>query len=93
MISEERALELTGLALQVEYGDFDKETMGRNYFTAEQYYPNRVVKRVGMGYIRDNTPEVHEKYMGMTETQAETDFIKVCHLYAICMQLTVLRWS
>ncbi|XP_069124056.1 tyrosine-protein phosphatase non-receptor type 13-like isoform X2 [Argopecten irradians] len=77
MCNEDKALTLSALALQVEYGDYDQETMGRNYFMAEHYYPQRVVKRVGVGYIRDNTPDFHQRAAGMGETKAELEFIKI----------------
>ena len=73
---ETKALALTGLALQAEYGDYNQENMGRNYFVPEHYFPARAVKRLGSGYVRDNTPEAHMDIRGLTETEAEVEFIK-----------------
>ena len=74
---ETKALALAGLALQAEYGDYSLETMGRNYFVPEHYFPGRAVKRLGSAYIRDSTPEAHMGAKGLTETEAEIEFIKV----------------
>lgn len=70
-------MELSGLALQAEYGDYDPESMGKNYFLQEHYFPHRVVKRLGSGYIRDHATEEHRKLAGLTDRQAEIEFIKV----------------
>lgn len=77
LCNEDKALTLTALALQAEYGDYDRDTMGRNYFMSEHYFPQRIVKRVGVGYIRDNTPEFHLRAVGMGENKSELEFIKV----------------
>lgn len=68
---------MAGLALQAEYGDYNQETMSRNYFVPEHYFPGRAVKRLGSGYIRDNTPEAHMDARGLIEADAEMEFIKV----------------
>ena len=73
---ETKALALAGLALQAEYGDYNQQNMGRNYFVPEHYFPARAVKRLGSGYVRDNTPEAHMDIRGLTETEAEVEFIK-----------------
>ncbi|XP_076073752.1 tyrosine-protein phosphatase non-receptor type 13-like isoform X3 [Mytilus galloprovincialis] len=77
LCNDEKTLALSGLAIQAEYGDYDQETMGKNYFIPEHYYSGRVIKRVGVGYIRDNTADSHCKYTGLSQTQAEVEFIKM----------------
>lgn len=77
LCDEDQCVELSGLALQAEYGDYDPESMGKNYFLQEHYFPHRVVKRLGSGYIRDHATEEHRKLAGLTDRQAEIEFIKV----------------
>ena len=90
MCPDERAMTLTGLALQAEYGDYLGETMGRNYFIPENYFPERVVKRLGAGYIRDHAPNVHRLNSGMTQTEAEIEFIQVyCCYHLLNMKMPV----
>jgi hypothetical protein len=77
LCGEDQCMELSALALQAEYGDYDPESMGRNYFLQEHYFPHRVVKRVGNSFIRDHATEEHQKHLGLTDRQAELEFIKV----------------
>ena len=78
LCNDEKTLDLTGLAIQSEYGDYDKDTMGKNYFIPDHYYSGRATKHLGLSYIRDNTADAHSKYAGFSHVQAEVDFIKVC---------------
>lgn len=68
---------LAGLALQAEYGDYMQDSMGRNYFIPEHYFPEHTVKRLGTGYIRQHAPDVHRTHSGMTEVEAKMEFIRV----------------
>lgn len=77
MCDEDKALRLAGLALQAEYGDYNKDTMGRNYFVPEHYFSERTLKRLGTGYVRDHAPDTHKELQGVSEMEAQTDFIKV----------------
>jgi hypothetical protein len=77
LCDEEKALGLTGLALQAEYGDYNKDTMGRNYFVPEHYFSERTLKRLGTGYVRDHAPDTHKELAGMSEVEAQMEFIKV----------------
>ena len=79
LCNEEKILALNGVAIQAEYGDYDRETMGKNYFIPEHYYCGKMIKQVGVGYIRDNTADAHTRYTGLSQTQAEIEFIKVCN--------------
>ncbi|XP_022313821.2 tyrosine-protein phosphatase non-receptor type 13-like isoform X2 [Crassostrea virginica] len=76
LCDEDQCVELSALALQAEYGDYDPESMGKNYFLQEHYCPHRVVKRLGSVYIRDHATEEHKKLAGLTDRQAEIEFIK-----------------
>ena len=61
--------------------------MGRNYFVPEHYFPGRVVKRLGSGYVKDHTPEAHMDVKGLTETEAELEFIKVEIIYHLKLKV------
>ena len=80
LCNEEKTLALSGVAIQAEYGDYDRETMGKNYFIPEHYYCGKMIKRMGVGYIRDNTADAHTRYTGLSQTQAEIEFIKMAQL-------------
>ncbi|KAK3601912.1 hypothetical protein CHS0354_041851 [Potamilus streckersoni] len=75
--NEDHVVALAGLAMQAEYGDYNKETMDKNYFTPEHYFSGHALHRLGMGYIRDNTPVSHLENAGMSEVEAELQFIKM----------------
>lgn len=77
LCEEDQVMTLAGLALQAEYGDYIKESMGRNYFIPEHYFPEHAVKRLGSGYIRQHAADAHKTYTGMTEVEAKMEFIKV----------------
>ena len=68
---------LAGLALQAEYGNYDGETMGDNYYTLEHYFTSRCVESLGRSFIRSKATESHEKAASMTEKQAQLEFIVV----------------
>lgn len=74
-------MSLAGLALQVEYGDCDQTALGRNYFQAEQYIPNAVVRRLGSSYVYSEVREKHNAHAGIGFSQGEIEFIKVCCLF------------
>lgn len=76
LCDDDQCMELSALALQAEYGDYDPESMGKNYFLQEHYFPHQVVKRLGSVYIRDHATEEHCKLAGLTDRQAEIEFIK-----------------
>lgn len=77
LCEEDKVMTLAGLALQAEYGDYIPESMGRNYFIPEHYFPEHTVKRLGTGYIRQHAPDAHRAHAGMTEVEAKMDYIKV----------------
>ncbi|XP_074647744.1 tyrosine-protein phosphatase non-receptor type 13-like isoform X2 [Tubulanus polymorphus] len=74
--NEDDALDISALALQAEYGDYDPNTCRRNYFLVEHYIPQRIVRRVGQGYGRDRLPAMHKIHNGLSENEAEIRFIK-----------------
>ncbi|GAB1598646.1 tyrosine-protein phosphatase non-receptor type 13-like isoform X1 [Argonauta hians] len=74
---ENRALTLAAFALQVEYGSYRKEMMGRNYFVPEYYFSKRILNLYGLGFIRDHTPEAHRSICGLTVDDAMAKFIRL----------------
>lgn len=70
-------MELTAIALQAEYGDYNAEAFGRNYFRPDDYIGQRNRRHLGSSYIRDNLPEQHKRYQGMLEGEAEVAYLKV----------------
>ena len=88
-ILEERAhctsdecMNLAGLALQAEYGDYNKTTCASNYFLPEHYVPPRIVRRLGSAYTKDNLPEAHKSHVGVKDLRAEHEFVKVSMMQA-----------
>ncbi|XP_013396442.1 tyrosine-protein phosphatase non-receptor type 13 [Lingula anatina] len=73
---DEDALSLTALALQAEYGDYIAEAYGRNYFRPEDYLPQRTIRKLGSGYLRDNLPSLHKGHLGVSDIDCETGFLK-----------------
>ncbi|XP_046560212.1 tyrosine-protein phosphatase non-receptor type 13-like [Haliotis rubra] len=74
LCTEEQAVCLAGLALQSEFGD--QETLSRNYFVPEQYFPGHVIRRLGMGVVREKGLEAHRLNAGLPPTQSELEYIK-----------------
>lgn len=74
---ENRALSLAAFALQVEYGSYKKEMMGRNYFVPEYYFSKRILNLYGLAFIRDHTPEAHRSICGMSNDDAMAKFIRL----------------
>ena len=77
MADDQKLLSLSGLALHAEFGDYNRRTMGQNYFVPEQYLPARVARRLGMGYVHDRALEAHRDALGLAPSQCEIQFIKV----------------
>jgi len=77
MILKENYAIKRNVNLQAEYGDFSKESMGLNYFISEQYFSERVVKRLGTAYVHDHAPIYHKQFTGLSQEEAETEYIKV----------------
>ncbi|CAL1543398.1 unnamed protein product [Lymnaea stagnalis] len=72
---------LAGLALQVEYGDYNEAEMGQGYFLAEHYVSFKAIRRFGGSYVEINAIREHKNCKGIAESQAEIEYIKhVRHL-------------
>ena len=73
--SEEQALRLGGLAMQAEYSDWYEHA---RHVTPEHYLAPRILRRIGHSFSKDALVEQHQLHYGMSEAQAELQFIKVC---------------
>ncbi|XP_077999364.1 tyrosine-protein phosphatase non-receptor type 13-like isoform X2 [Glandiceps talaboti] len=71
---EEGAFQLASLALQAEMGDYYEE-VGQNYFLPEHYLPRKMIEKAGVIHIRQQLPSMHFNNNGMTDIQAELEFI------------------
>ncbi|KAK0044239.1 tyrosine-protein phosphatase non-receptor type 13 [Biomphalaria pfeifferi] len=72
---------LAGLALQVEFGNYDEAEMGQGYFMLEHYFPFIAVKHFGENFLYRNAVIEHKNCKGIAESQAEIEYIKhVRHL-------------
>ena len=76
-VNEDQALDLAGVALQAEYGDYSETEHQSAYFQPDHYYSQRNLRRLGTGYVRDNTPGSHLKYAGLDQEEAEWRFMKL----------------
>ncbi|XP_030835107.1 tyrosine-protein phosphatase non-receptor type 13 isoform X4 [Strongylocentrotus purpuratus] len=68
------ALQLAALALQAEMGDHDDST-SRNYFLPEHYVAAGMIESIGVANIRARLPPMHEAQKGMSDVEAEFDFL------------------
>ncbi|XP_048419336.2 tyrosine-protein phosphatase non-receptor type 13 isoform X2 [Stegostoma tigrinum] len=75
--SDETALLLASLALQVEYGDYISEVHGKNYYRVEHYIPPSVMEKMALTCIKEELPRLHSTYFNLSEEEAELEFLKV----------------
>uniref|UniRef100_A0A4W3HEM6 Protein tyrosine phosphatase non-receptor type 13 n=1 Tax=Callorhinchus milii TaxID=7868 RepID=A0A4W3HEM6_CALMI len=75
---EETALLLASLALQTEFGDYQPELHGKNYFRLEHYLPAGVMETLHHSYMKEELTKMHSTYCGATETETQLEFMKVC---------------
>ncbi len=75
--TEEQSLHVASLALQAEFGDYQVVKEFRNYFAAEHYVAQRLLRRTGTVYVKDKLPALHSRLRGISEAEAETRYIMV----------------
>ncbi|XP_074922230.1 tyrosine-protein phosphatase non-receptor type 13 isoform X3 [Chelonoidis abingdonii] len=75
---DETTLLLASLALQAEYGDYQAEVHGMSYFRLEHYLPARVMEKLDLSYVKEELPKLHSTYVGASEKETETEFLKMC---------------
>ncbi|KAM4634950.1 tyrosine-protein phosphatase non-receptor type 13 isoform 3-T4 [Polymixia lowei] len=73
----ENAMVLASLALQAEYSDYQAELHGKTYFRLEHYLPVSVLDKLEQTIIKDELPKLHSNYYGVSEAEAEFEFLKV----------------
>ena len=78
----ETLAQLSGVALQVEYGDQSSCVSEGVYFHAEHYFPSKVIRRLGAAYVYTKVVEAHKSCSGIPSSMAEIEFIKVCENYS-----------
>ncbi|KAM9306684.1 tyrosine-protein phosphatase non-receptor type 13 isoform 2-T2 [Pholidichthys leucotaenia] len=78
----ENSLLLASLALQAEYGDYQPELHGKTYFRLEHYLPVSVLDKVDQTTIREEMPKLHNNYYGVSESEAEFEYLKICQKMA-----------
>ncbi|XP_061732538.1 tyrosine-protein phosphatase non-receptor type 13 isoform X1 [Nerophis ophidion] len=71
------AILLASLALQAEFGDYQPELQGKTYFRVEHYLPVAVLDKIDQTSIKEELPELHSKYYGASESEAEFEFLKL----------------
>ncbi|KAL2099649.1 hypothetical protein ACEWY4_004043 [Coilia grayii] len=74
----ESAMLLASLALQAEFGDYQPELHGKTYFRMEHYLPASVMDKLDQTSLKEDLPKLHSSYYGVTEEEAEFEFLKVC---------------
>ncbi|XP_074610552.1 tyrosine-protein phosphatase non-receptor type 13-like [Acropora palmata] len=72
---EEASYLLGGLALQAETGDYN-DILSDEYFLPQHYIPKRIIDKVSVDQVLQQLPQFHETFHGMTDEEAELEFIK-----------------
>ncbi|XP_068609390.1 tyrosine-protein phosphatase non-receptor type 13 [Brachionichthys hirsutus] len=78
----ESAMILASLALQAEFGDYQPECHGKAYFRLEHYLPVSVLDKVNQPAIKEELLKLHSAYDGVSDSEAEFEFLKVCQTLA-----------
>ncbi|KAM7368864.1 hypothetical protein PAMP_013169 [Pampus punctatissimus] len=73
----ENAMMLASLALQAEFSDYQTELHGKTYFRLEHYLPVSVLDKMDQTTIKEELPKCHSNYYGVSESEAEFEFLKV----------------
>ena len=69
-------MQLAALALQAEMGDHDAAA-SQNYFLPEHYVAQDMMDTLGVGNIRERLPSMHESQKGLSDVEAELEFLMV----------------
>ncbi|XP_046900332.1 tyrosine-protein phosphatase non-receptor type 13 isoform X2 [Hypomesus transpacificus] len=73
----DNAMMLASLALQAEFGDYQSEIHGKTYFRLEHYLPASILDKIDQTSIKEELPKLHNTYYGVSESEAEFEFLKV----------------
>ncbi|XP_047142162.1 tyrosine-protein phosphatase non-receptor type 13 isoform X1 [Hydra vulgaris] len=75
-IHEDTSMVLASYALQAELGDYDRNIHGIDYFVPQHYLPARAIAKLVIPYIKNTLPAMHQSLRGLSEDQAEIEFLK-----------------
>ncbi|KAI6652122.1 hypothetical protein LOD99_4667 [Oopsacas minuta] len=73
---EEPALALAGLSLQIELGDYRRDTEVECYYQARDYLHYRVLESLPADTISDTLRQMHQSHQGLSRTEAELAYLK-----------------
>ncbi|XP_028402395.1 tyrosine-protein phosphatase non-receptor type 13-like [Dendronephthya gigantea] len=75
-VHEETALLLASYALQAEINDHNAGGPSSLYFAPEKYLPQRAIMKLTPEQIRHQLPKMHHSHRGLSDAQAEIEFLK-----------------
>ncbi|CAB3989616.1 tyrosine- phosphatase non-receptor type 13-like isoform X1 [Paramuricea clavata] len=75
-VHEETALLLASYALQAEINEPNTGGPSSLYFAPEKYLPQRAIMKLTPEQIRHQLPKMHHSNRGLTDAQAEIEFLK-----------------
>lgn len=75
-VHEETAMLLASYALQAEVSDQNVGGPSSLYFAPEKYLPHRALVKLTPEQIRHQLPKMHHTHRGLTDAQAEIEFLK-----------------
>ncbi|KAK9884486.1 hypothetical protein WA026_007328 [Henosepilachna vigintioctopunctata] len=77
--SYSQLIELDGLAMQAEFGDFSEKEHGTSeYFLLEHYVPETMTCAIDdLNYLREELVKSHRSRSGLDQEKAEEDFIRL----------------
>ncbi|GIY65678.1 FERM and PDZ domain-containing protein 2 [Caerostris darwini] len=85
------ALTVGGFALQVEFGDYEPSSHGKEYFLLEHYLPFFNIEKLNRHIAKAKLNEYHIKFEGLSKELAELKFIQAlmklpeygCHFHKV----------
>lgn len=75
-VHDDTSMVLASYALQAELGDYDRNIHGLDYFVPQHYLPAKTIAKLTIPYIKNALPAMHQSHRGLTEGQAEIEFLK-----------------
>ncbi|XP_028396908.1 tyrosine-protein phosphatase non-receptor type 13-like [Dendronephthya gigantea] len=75
-IDADPVLNLASLALQAEYGDYNRKRFGENYFKPKHYLPHRILVKLSEEHVSQKLRALHKVQCGLSQDEAEVKFIK-----------------
>ncbi|XP_066921139.1 tyrosine-protein phosphatase non-receptor type 13-like [Clytia hemisphaerica] len=75
-VHDDTSMILASYALQTELGDYDRNIHGLDYFVPQLYLPAKTIAKLTIPYIKNALPAMHQSHRGLSEAQAEIEFLK-----------------